>query len=283
MEQVSKYLDADGKPKFRMSYCVFMDILGFRKITIDSFEEGDYQVLFDNFYRVISTEVQNLNTYAYDEKFRPPWSVKVFTDNIVLGYPVFSVDDDIEFSNIVAAVAGYQLAMALEGFFIRGGLAVGDLFMDDITVYGPALLEAYYLESVSARDPRIVLSSRVYEAVRNYANLYPEPHKSPHNRNVLIDPDGQAYINYLEGLIYEEDNNEIVDWVGAETHKLKIERGLKAYYSDSCIWPKYYWLANYHNYFCEKYSSYKGYDKAYLVEGKLSKRHPISLLEVSNS
>lgn len=279
MEQRSKYFDKDDKPRLRMSYCVFMDILGFKCLVIDSFKRDDYQDLFEKFYRVISRETQNLNTYSNDKELHPPWEIKIFTDNIVLGYPVFSIENDIEFSDIVSAVAGYQLAMALEGFFLRGGLAVGDLFMDKITVYGPALLDAYHLESVSARDPRIVLSNSVYESVQNYASLYPEPQKSPHNRNVLIDPDGQAYINYLEGLVHEENNEETVDWANAKIHKLNIELKLKEYYSDAIIWPKYYWLANYHNYFCEKYSRYKGFEQACLVEAELSKRHPIPLLE----
>lgn len=279
MKERSRYFDKDGNPRLRMSYCVFMDILGFKGLVIDSFKEDDYQDLFEKFYRVISSGVENLNAYSSDKDFQPPWEIKIFTDNVVLGYPVFSIENDIEFSNIVSAVAGYQLSMALEGFFVRGGLAVGNLFMDEVTVYGPALLDAYQLESVSARDPRIVLSKTVYESVQNYANLYPEPEKSSHNRNVLIDPDGQAYINYLEGLILEEDNKEVVDWTSANTHKLNIESGLKKYYSDANVWAKYYWLANYHNYFCERYSNYTGYNETFLIEAELSKRHPINLLK----
>jgi hypothetical protein len=256
-----------------------MDILGFRKIVEDSFRGKLNQSLFENFYAVIAREVQHLNTFSEDKEFQPRWETKVFTDNIVLGYPVSSPEGDIEFSRIVAAIGNYQLAMALEGFFIRGGLSVKDLFMDEVTVYGPALLEAYNLESILARDPRIVLSETIYESVQVYANSYEEPQKSPYNKNVLVDPDGLAYINYLEGLIYEEDDQELVDWIGANKHKLNIEAGLRKYYSDSRIWPKYYWLANYHNYFCEMHRGYDGYNGSFLVEAELSKRYPVPLLK----
>jgi hypothetical protein len=56
MNEKSRYFSKEGSPKLRMSYCVFMDILGFRKLVIDSFKEADYQDLFEKFYWVISSE-----------------------------------------------------------------------------------------------------------------------------------------------------------------------------------------------------------------------------------
>ncbi len=264
-----------------MSYCVFMDVLGFGKMVADSFNTDNPETLFDQFYQVISSQVKNLTKHRWRAKAQSLWELKVFTDNIVLGYPVFSSEGELEFSHIVSEIADYQLAMALEGFFVRGGLSYGLLFMDEHTVYGPALLEAYELENASAREPRIVLSEKVHELVRAFTDteLYPDPQDSPHNRIILIDPDRQAYINYLERLTYERSGRELVHWESIKKHKTNIETRLEKYYSDPRIWSKYYWLANYHNYFCQKYNYLDGYDTAYLIEAELAKRNPSPLVE----
>jgi hypothetical protein len=193
-----------------------MDVLGFNQIVEEGFKGDNPEGIFKQFYQVISEQVQILHSHREDNEL-PSWEIKVFTDNIVLGYPVSSPEGEREFSDIVAEVADYQLAMALNGFFVRGGLSYGYLFMDEYTVYGPAILDAYSLESKKARDPRIVLSENV----------------------------------------------------------------LEKHYSDPLIWLKFYWLANYHDYFCDKYSHVKGYDKASLIEEGLAKRHPSRLVEAS--
>jgi hypothetical protein len=58
-------------------------------------------------------------------------------------------------------VGVYQLSMALDDYFIRGAISVGELFLDPNTAFGPALLEAHDLESNVARDPRVILAPGV--------------------------------------------------------------------------------------------------------------------------
>lgn len=266
----------------RMSYCVFMDVLGFNSMVEESFRADRPEPAFIQFYSVITDQVRNLQSLRAGDSKQPGWEVKVFTDNIVLGYPVFSPEGEREFSEIVAQVADYQLAMALEGFFIRGGLSYGYLFMDDYTVYGPAILGAYALESKKARDPRIVLSPKVHESVQAFTAYYETPQDSPYNKAVLIDPDGQAFINYLERLISVEAGAEIVDWESVKRHKENVEKALEKHYSDPSVWPKYHWLANYHDYFCGQHSHCTGYDMALFIDGGLAKRTPSRLVDVDS-
>ena len=264
-----------------MSYCVFMDVLGFHQIVKESFEAASPEPSFNRFYGVITEQVQDLRGRRGDDGQSPGWEMKVFTDNIVLGYPLHSPEGEREFAEIVAQVADYQLAMALEGFFVRGGLSYGRLFMDDYTVYGPAILDAHELESKKARDPRIVLSAKVHELVRSFSAYYETPQDSPYNKAVLIDPDGLAYINYLERLTSEGASGELVDWDGVRRHKENVEGALGKHYSDPSVWPKYYWLANYHDYFCGQYSHVVGYDEALLIDGELAKRLPSRLADAT--
>lgn len=74
----------------------------------------------------------------------------------MIGYPIHT-DGEIELGNAFSDLSYFQMIMSMEGFFIRGGIAIGDLYMDEITVFGSGLMEAYQAETTLARDPRIVL------------------------------------------------------------------------------------------------------------------------------
>jgi len=249
-----------------------MDVLGFNElVTVDN-----QDVLLDQFYAVISEQVKFLNTH-WESSESPP-EIKVFTDNIVVGYPYLS-DDDREFYDLISVVADYQLAMSLKGFFIRGGVSIGELFIDKYTVYGSALLDAYGLESKSARDPRIILSEKVRELIETYREkVYENGHDFPYKKSILIDIDGLAYINYLGRAVDENSRQKIINWQLIQKHKSKVEENLTKYKSNTNIWSKYHWLASYHNYFCKKHSRYAGYKDRYLIKSKLLERYPSTLV-----
>jgi hypothetical protein len=264
----------NNKPTFHDSFCVYMDVLGFEKMIEESKDNG--KKLFKRFHKIVSNNIAKLK--KYDE-----WEIKTFTDNIVLGYPRYSYDGEIEFANIFFKIGDFQLSMALEGFFIRGGISIGQLFMDENVVFGPALLDARKIEDEISRDPRIVLSQHVYEIIRNCCTRYfAEPYFSPHNKTILIDPDGQPYLNYLDCLVEEDTGGLIFNWQGIKKHKKQIEFNLKRYRSNPKIWAKYHWLVNYHNYFCNQYNDIKEFKKnkrMYLINENLMKKYPSRMIE----
>lgn len=53
----------------------------------------------------------------------------------------------------------------LYGFFFRGGVTIGDLFHDGHIVFGPALNQAYDLESKKAVYPRAILDPDLPEFI----------------------------------------------------------------------------------------------------------------------
>lgn len=48
--------------------------------------------------------------------------LKTFTDNIVIGHPIYE-DGESQLGSIFLNYAAYQLSLTLEGFFVRGRLA----------------------------------------------------------------------------------------------------------------------------------------------------------------
>ncbi|HEY4091712.1 MAG TPA: hypothetical protein VGN46_09375 [Luteibacter sp.] len=50
------------------------------------------------------------------------------------------------------------LRLLYEGYLVRGGIVFGDAYHDDLSLFGPAVEEAYLIESKQAVVPRIMLS-----------------------------------------------------------------------------------------------------------------------------
>jgi hypothetical protein len=120
--------------------------------------------------------------------------------------------------------------------------------MDDDIVFGKALIEAYRLERQYARDPRIILCPMTIKLMKYHMGYYGEPEHSPQNREVLIDADGQYFINYLMATWPDVAENPELDLI--EKHKEMVISKLEKYRNDPRIWAKYAWVLNYHNYFC---------------------------------
>jgi len=178
---------------------------------------------------------------------RAPWRVKAFTDNIVLCFPMLSGEDEAGTLPIaIDRLGSFQLYMTIDGFFIRGGVAVADAYLDEEIVFGPGLLEAYATESQRARDPRIVLADSCLQYIAELPS-----------GSLLKDADGQLFVNYLDKIIwydvYDEQEGRTpapgVDFL--TQHKRLVEAKLHEYAAKPAVWSKYHWVARYHNFFCK--------------------------------
>jgi len=271
---INPYFDSSGNPKLTLAYCVYADIVGFENITLEALKQKKGGDLLARLHKVISNFADN-----YKE-----WDIKFFTDNIVIGQPTRADDtSESDFGFTIIPIIEYQLSMALNGFFLRGGFTIGSLFLDDYIVFGSALLEAHEIEQSLAREPRIVLSEDVLKLLKIHVGYYGKPEISPQFNEILIDSDGNAFINYLTSLIDDADDLESLSdaWDGLEKHKLHIESGLVKYRTKPDIWSKYYWLANYHNYFCEEVRHLKGYNRKFRIYSRLLRRRLLKITQAN--
>ena len=139
--------------------------------------------------------------------------------------------------------------MTTAGFFVRGGVSIGQLYMDENIVFGPALIDAYAAEQSHARDPRIVLTPAAVSAVKRHLTYYARPHDAPQTREFFLDSDGQCFINYLEAIVPEVDGPDLRT---LRRHKRQVQKMLRRYRTRPPIWSKYAWVAGYHNFFCRQ-------------------------------
>lgn len=259
------YLE-NGKPIHRVSYCAFLDVLGFSERMRASYKNNKTaNKLLRQFHSIFDGQIKRLKSEVDDSLLY----FKSFSDNVLLAHPRFSEDMESEFGFILWSISRYQFEMALQGFFIRGGLSVGPLFVDENSVYGEALLEAYEIESKIAVNPIIVLCKNTMKLVDHHLGFY-HGEEPPHVRHVLVNSDGRYFINYLSECIVETYEGEEVDLKSLETHKEQIEQALTKYAGQPAVFAKFSWLAAYHNYFCDSVSSYPGCSGKLKVSSELA-------------
>ncbi len=273
---------ANNVPKVQFSVCAYLDILGFKDEIKKSHLNGKSNELLLKLKKSLDKSLKYLKDKDSKEFGKPfdDWTIKTFTDNIVLGYPIknfdktFSDDAEWELGTIIEWLSFFQLEMSLSGFFVRGCVSVGELYIDKNIVFGNALLEAHCGESTLANFPRIVLSPSASKLIEKHVKYYTPTSGAPQNYNILIDEDGLMYLSYLD-LVREMNESDMYNTI-IDNHRTVIERKLSKFKSDQKIWNKYSWSANYHNYICDNYEQLS---KEQIINSDFSPRDTFQLCQ----
>jgi hypothetical protein len=238
----------NGTPELKRSVFCLVDILGYTEmITKSSQNPISERELLRRLHTALAQSrnfLESISPIRYSPK--DSFYLKAFTDNIAIGWPIID-DAEMEFGMAFPKLQQFQLTMANNGFFVRGAISVNDVYIDEITVFGNALTEAYKAEQSLARDPRIIMTKSAVEVAKKHIKYYANE-LAPHAEDLLKDSDGQWFLSYLQ-CAQIGDEQLIYDLINK--HQSIIEEKLKTYRDQPNIWSKYAWVANYHNYFCE--------------------------------
>lgn len=216
------------------------DILGFKEQTRAAFASGIAESDLQSLYKILSKEYSGL-----DDPSNSKWRLKVFSDNLLLGYPFLAEQSGLfEFQQACFTMAHYQIGMASHGYFIRGGIGVGDVHVGNLIVYGEVLAEIAAADKPNT-PPRIVL---LESATAHLAKITPLPYLD----RILSNVEGTSYISYLDILDLSDDpsRQRLV-----LQHKAIIKERLDQFGDKESHRPtleKYRWLADYHNDFCRR-------------------------------
>ncbi len=261
-ESRNPYWDESEVPQLKPSVVAFVDILGYQDIVQEAEGNGTGQQLLEKLHEVLTVShdfvfpADGIMDRIFYDKDRS--KARTFTDNIVIGHPIIHVpgwkDASWELNSMIYALSCFQTEMVNAGFFVRGAISIGNLYMDETVVYGQGLIDAHLCESQLARDPRIILTESTYEVV----------HEKDDGRgrsitqidSIFKDVDGQLFLNYLDYRILIAEHEIGPDYAEVQKHKDAIETKLARYQNQPLIWNKYAWSANYHNYFCDQYTHY---------------------------
>lgn len=259
----SAYLDPGGRPLLKQSVTGFLDVLGFSNLSTTGGAEESQQTLEKIAAAIDDSRAFVREAFAATEVADTArWGLKFFSDNLVVGFPVGEdadgADRAVRFA--LRCVQRYELRMALNGFFVRGALSLGDICLTDEIIFGPALVECYRLESKTSVVPRVIvgdaLRDAVARAVRSDAGAFPDALDW-----VCRDIDGWWFVNYLQAAAGQAG----VDWQVIERHKAAVLASL-ARTTRHDVLPKFGWACRYHNVFCHWHRDDPGYSPRYRID-----------------
>lgn len=142
--------------------------------------------------------VNNLLTFAINlctknDKVFGKFEIKVFSDNIIVARSLVNhsiLEEKKIIHDLFSIVSLFQFYASSNGILIRGGITIGDLYIDDRFVWGKALLRAYQLENKLAIYPRIAVDKCVYDIMK-----FDENGELCHC-HILMDLDAVNYLDY---------------------------------------------------------------------------------------
>jgi hypothetical protein len=177
------------------------------------------------------------------------FQVRSFTDNLLIGYPIPEHGDALGVLRMVVHYIGFlQMQLAREGYFIRGAISVGDLYVDEDIVFGPALIEANRSEETLAFYPRVILCDSAEEPFQRQWD-------GERVLNLLIGSDRHVFIDYLDATVMIAQPGGPLFTEFLEEHKTTVIAKLEEFANKPYIRAKYEWAAVYHNAFCDSHPS----------------------------
>ena len=216
----------------------FIDILGFSGLikSTTSRDIGKAQKTLNNVCEALfflreclsSLSIHNITTTQ-------------FSDSIVISFPWN--EKDWHLLAVFKTIKHIQIVLLYKyDLLLRGGIVIGDVIHTDKILVGPAMVNAYELESKCANNPRIVLDPKVEYRFLVLKNNAKRANFEESDRIIHKDLDDTSYIDYFnvdEGEIF--DNAEEEELYFGKLCQLIADNVGSA---DMSIRMKYLWMRN---------------------------------------
>lgn len=188
---------------FERRFLGFVDVLGFRSIVTRMDRQPRLFQTVRNSLKVVSEQAERFGKYrknfnAARRERRRRGGIVFLSDmfgDIKLQMTAFSdcyiVSDTFPAWHVLAAVQALGSRFLEQGMLTRGGVVVGRAYHRGAVVFGPAVVDAYRLESEVAKYPRILVSDEVREEAWGY-------HAGACREQLFVrDSDGCWFVNVL--------------------------------------------------------------------------------------
>ena len=165
----------------------YIDLLGVTNRIKDKETDNLSMNILHNLYSRTIEDMQIIDIQELHEI-----KYKIFSDNIIIAIKL-SKDDGKrkkQISAILFSVRDMQETAASDcvGWMLRGGISIGQLYIDDVLVWGDALVKAYKLEDTVANYPRVVIANDIIEELLEIERI---------RDYIRRDFDGLYFVNYL--------------------------------------------------------------------------------------
>jgi hypothetical protein len=172
-----KYMANTGTTiEYQQSFVAFLDILGFRKMVIDSQNNQEILKILVDSLSICGAFPSGAKEATGSSGQRRAISIqsRFFSDTLVF----FLQEKPEDIAQLFLMIRYLQDRLWEKGLCLRGAITLGGMYWEDskdlnITV-GPGLIEAHKLESEIAIYPRIIVSEELYTYINN-KNIKADP------------------------------------------------------------------------------------------------------------
>lgn len=231
---MAKKVKAKAK-KYEERIVLFIDFLGFKEHVQKTIQDPPFLT------KLLDAMDQVAAIAKDDKEFHKSQRITHFSDCIVVSY---RVDEESAVFWLLMEIAFCVVGLVEAGFLLRGALTVGPLHHSKKHVVGPALVEAYRMESKVAKYPRVLIDEKIIDVAKA---AHPEDHDEEHEERFVRDfmtedADGKHYFDYVSWrsvvAIMGGDN----DGYPAYLHQVGelVHAGLK--HDEPDVLAKYLWL-----------------------------------------
>ena len=234
--------------QYEQRIVAFIDILGFKAI-IDETELPNNQDKINNIKEAFDLIGDLLKQHYHPDQIQQV-KYSTFSDCIVFSFPVRQTNN--LFFSLIPLIWLQAILVWQHNILLRGALTIGEIYHDENMVFGPAMVEAYELESKVAEFPRIILHDKIeadYEqwlaevrATDDQERIYDLENEKNYTfkpKGLLTkDNDGHYYVDYLEKFAGDNPENYVNFIAHIESF---IEPYLKPDTAPSIL-KKYIWL-----------------------------------------
>ncbi|WP_147364319.1 hypothetical protein [Burkholderia pseudomallei] len=226
---------AASDPQYEDRIVLFLDFLGFKELVDRTTREPGFLKRLIRAMDVIS-EIGSDDAELFKSQ-----RLTQFSDSVVISY---LVTERSAVFWLLYDIAIHVVRLAELGFLVRGGMTVGPVYHSSRHVVGPAMNEAYRLESQIAKYPRVVIDPKVLQIARRARNENHSAHEEEGYARAFMteDADGQFFFDYVswDSVVHVVggDNDLYGDYLGALG--TLIRDGLR--HDQPGVQEKYLWL-----------------------------------------
>lgn len=150
-------------------FVTFFDILGFKNM-LSKKSCDEVNNIINVFYKENDRVKDQVGNCNYDI------NTISFSDSVIRASVLKDDYSNIDYCeallNEIVNLSCIQMNLIREGIWIRGGVAFGEICIDNEKgiVFGEGFVDAYTLESQIANFPRIVISSDIFDELEDFMN-----------------------------------------------------------------------------------------------------------------
>ncbi len=247
----------------------FIDILAFASLLKNTLRQSgtgnssDNEEAIEELYKVFKRIRYLMGVDEPIDDIAESRKVSQFSDSVFISF--IPEEGPKEFQYLLGELLYLHVELARHNILIRGGVAYGPMIHTNEIIFGPALVQAYRLESSAAISPRIILPKSLYKSDSEFNKLITDRVSTTKLEDLLsLDEDDYYYLDYFDKCqlrnlgIFTNDNDYINH---LDSLKEVITEGLKN--TEPGIYSKYGWMKTKWNRTIRKY---KSPDKLELLE-----------------